>query len=222
MAGLGEARKGDPAETSKAMIAATFDPQPVVLTGKTIRLEPLDLKHAPDLFQAAAEKSIWSYMPLSGFPDVAAVETWIGDSLDAHSAGTDLPFAIVLQETGVAVGSTRYMDIRRAHRGLEIGWTWLAPGVQRTPVNTEAKYLLLKHAFEELGAVRVQLKTDARNVRSQRAIERIGAVMEGAHRRHMVTWDGHIRDTIYYSILDSEWPAAKRRLEAILMKGLGS
>src|ERR1041385_9019116 len=128
MAGLGEARKGDPAETSKAMIAATFDPQPVVLTGKTIRLERLDLKHAPDLFQAAAEKSIWSYMPLSGFPDVAAVETWIGDSLDAQSAGTDLPFAIVLQETGVAVGSTRYMDIRRAHRGLEIGWTWLPAG----------------------------------------------------------------------------------------------
>src|SRR5437773_2381719 len=132
---------------------APFDPKPTVLSGPTIRLEPLSLTHAPDLLQAAAEKSIWSYMPLSGFPDIAAVEDWIRDSL----AGPDVPFAIVLQDTNVAVGSTRYMDIRRDHRGLEIGWTWLAPGVQRTRVNTEAKYLLLKHAFEELGAVRVQL-----------------------------------------------------------------
>ncbi|HUS34743.1 MAG TPA: GNAT family protein [Verrucomicrobiae bacterium] len=189
-----------------------FDPQPVVLTGEVVRLEPLDLRHATGLLQAAADKTIWNYMPLSGFPDLAAVEGWIRESL----AGADVVFAIVLKETGVAVGSTRYMDIRRAHRGLEIGFTWLAPGVQRTRVNTEAKYLLLKHAFEELGAVRVQLKTDARNTRSQRAIERIGGVMEGAHRRHMLTWDGHVRDTIYYSILDSEWPTAKRRLEAML------
>src|SRR3954462_10242819 len=177
------------------MTAATFDPQPVLLSGPTIRLEPLALEHAPDLLQASAEKSIWSYMPLSGFPDLQAVEDWIQASLAAQAAGTDLPFAIVLPDTNVAVGSTRYMDIRRPHRGLEIGWTWLAPGVPRTRVNTEAKYLLLKNAFEQLGAVRVQLKTDARNIRSQRAIERIGGVMEGAHRRHMVTWDGHIRDT---------------------------
>jgi|1185.fasta_scaffold53428_1 RimJ/RimL family protein N-acetyltransferase len=200
------------------MTAATFDPQPVLLSGPTIRLEPLALEHAPDLLQAAAEKTIWSYMPLSGFPDMEGVETWIRDSLSAQQAGTDLPFAIVLVDTGVAVGSTRYMDIRRAHRGLEIGWTWLAPGVQRTRVNTEAKYLLLTHAFEKLGAVRVQLKTDARNTRSQRAIERIGAVMEGSHRRHMLTWDGHIRDTIYYSVLDTEWPQVRYKLEAILAR----
>jgi RimJ/RimL family protein N-acetyltransferase len=193
-----------------------FSPQPVTLNGATIRLEPLSLSHAADLFQAAAEKTIWSYMPLSGFPSIEAVEDWIRASLAGQAAGTDLPFAIVLQDTGIAVGSTRYMDIRLAHRGLEIGWTWLAPGVQRTRVNSEAKYLLLKHAFEDLGAVRVQLKTDARNTRSQRAIERIGAVMEGSLRRHMQMWDGHIRDTIYYSILDSEWPTAKRRLEAML------
>ena len=195
-----------------------FDPQPVNLIGKTIRLEPLALNHAPDLLQASAEKSIWSFMPLSGFLDVAGVEEWIRTSLEAQRAGTDLPFAIVLADTNVAVGSTRYLDIRRAHRGLEVGWTWLAPGVQRTRVNSEAKYLLLKHAFEELGAVRVQLKTDSRNIRSQRAIERIGGVLEGSLRRHMVTWDGHIRDTVYYSILDSEWLAAKRRLEAMLAR----
>lgn len=198
--------------------AAEFDPKPVVLTGETIRLEPLSVEHAPDLLQAAAEKSIWSFMPLPGFPDLVAVENWIRDSLRAQEAGRDLPFAIVFSDTNVAVGSTRYMDIRRDHRGLEIGWTWLAPGVQRTRVNSEAKYLLLKHAFENLGAVRVQLKTDARNTRSQRAIERIGAVMEGAHRRHMVTWDGHIRDTVYYSVLDREWPDVKQRLEAILAR----
>lgn len=197
---------------------AEFAPRPVTLEGKLIRLEPLALWHAPDLLQAAGEESIWAYMPLSGFPDLPAVEKWIQASLDAQAAGTDVVFAIVLRENGVAVGSTRYMDIRRAHRGLEIGWTWLAPGVQRTGVNTEAKYLLLKHAFEDLGAVRVQLKTDARNTRSQRAIERIGAVLEGAHRRHMVTWDGHIRDTIYYSVLDHEWPGVKRKLEAMLAK----
>jgi len=215
---LDPARESHSAENFKEMTGAIFDPQPVVLNGTTIRLEPLGLQHAPDLLQAAAEKSIWSYMPLSGFPDMEATETWIRDSLAAQSAGTDLPFAVVLADTGVAVGSTRYMDIRRAHRGLEIGWTWLAPGVQRTRVNTEAKYLLLTHAFEELGAVRVQLKTDARNTRSQRAIERIGAVMEGAHRRHMLTWDGHIRDTIYYRVLYTEWPPVKRKLEAILAR----
>jgi N-acetyltransferase len=202
------------------MTKGAFDPRPVVLEGEVVRLEPLELRHATDLLQAAAEKTIWNYMPLSGFPDLAAVEGWIADSLAAQTVGTDVPFAVVLKETGVAVGSTRYMDIRRAHRGLEIGWTWLAPGVQRTRVNTEAKYLLLKHAFEDLGAVRVQLKTDARNTRSQRSIERIGGVMEGAHRRHMLTWDGHVRDTIYYSILDSEWPAAKGRLAAMLGRTL--
>lgn len=198
------------------MKSASFDPQPIVLNGEVVRLEPLELRHAPDLLQAAADKTIWNYMPLSGFPDLTAVETWIRDSMASQAAGTDLAFAIVQKETGVAVGSTRYMDIRRAHRGMEIGWTWLAPGVQRTRVNTETKYLLLKHAFEDLGAVRVQLKTDARNTRSQRAIERIGGVMEGAHRSHMVTWDGHVRDTIYYSILDSEWPAVKERLTAMM------
>src|SRR2546421_8929194 len=115
----------------------TFDPKPVTLAGNTIRLEPLSLAHAPDLLQAAAEKSIWSFMPLSGFQDLTAVEDWIRDSLAAQMAGRDLPFAIVYGDTNVAVGSTRYMDIRRDHRGLEIGWTWLAPGVQRTRVNSE-------------------------------------------------------------------------------------
>jgi RimJ/RimL family protein N-acetyltransferase len=197
-------------------MSGIFLPKPLILKGETIRLEPLAPLHARDLFQAAAEKTIWSYMPVSGFADVPAVEEWIAKSLRAQDAGSDLPFAIVVNETGLAVGSTRYMDIRPEHRGLEIGFTWLAPGVQRTRVNTEAKFLLLRHAFEDLAAQRVQLKTDARNIRSQRAIERIGAVMEGIHRRHMKVWDGHTRDTVYYSIIDTEWPSVKERLQQML------
>lgn len=146
-------------------------------------------------------------MPIAGFSNLEEVHNWI---LKSQTSG-DVVFAIIVKDTGLAVGSTRFMDIRREHRGLEIGWTWLAPGVQRTRVNTEAKFLLLKHAFENLGALRVQLKTDARNTRSQRAIERIGGVMEGVLRRHMKVWDGHQRDTVYYSIVDTEWPAAKER-----------
>src|SRR4051812_33738541 len=146
-----------------------FCPTPVTLASALVRLEPLSVKHAPDLFKAAAEKTIWSYMPIPGFATVAETETWIKDSV----ASGDVPFAIVLQATNSAVGSTRYMDIRQPHRGLEIGWTWVSLGSQRTGVNTHAKYLLLRHAFEKLGAIRVQLKTDVRNMRSQMAIERL-------------------------------------------------
>ena len=152
-------------------------------------------------------------MQVRGFADLAAVNAWILKSQATAATGAEVPFAIVLNETNRAVGSTRYMDIRPDHRGLEIGWTWLAPEVQRTRVNTETKYLLLRHAFEGLGAIRVQLKTDARNLRSQRAIERLGGVMEGVHRRHMQMHDGHIRDTVYYSILDTEWPTVKSKIE---------
>jgi RimJ/RimL family protein N-acetyltransferase len=114
------------------------------------------------------------------------------------------------------VGSTRYLDIRRENRGLEIGWTWLAAAVQRTAVNTECKYLLLRHAFETLGAIRVQLRTDLRNLRSQRAIERIGATREGVFRQERIMWDGYLRDSVFYSVIDCEWPAVKARLEARL------
>jgi RimJ/RimL family protein N-acetyltransferase len=189
-----------------------FQPAPVTLAGQTVRLEPLELRHAADLFAASADPSIWSYMPLRGFADVEAVNAWILKSQATAAIGSEVPFAIILNATNRAVGSTRYMDIRHEHRGLEIGWTWLAPEVHRTAVNTETKYLLLRHAFEDLGGYRVQLKTDARNVRSQRAIERLGATPEGILRRHIQTWDGHIRDTVYYSILDREWPAVKQRL----------
>jgi N-acetyltransferase len=194
----------------------SFEAKRVTLTGEKIRLEPLSDAHATDLFEAGVDRTIWTYMPVGGFADLTAVREWIDRALAAQATGSELPFAIVLIATGRAVGSTRFMDIRSEHRALEIGSTWLSPDVQRTGVNTEAKYLLLKHAFEDLGAHRVQLKTDARNIRSQRAIERIGAVLEGRHRRHMVLWDGYVRDTVYYSIVDTEWPQVKERLESLL------
>jgi RimJ/RimL family protein N-acetyltransferase len=124
-------------------------------------------------------------------------------------------FAIVSAASGAAVGSTRFLNIERPHRALEIGWTWIGPAWQRSAINTECKLLLLGHAFEQLGAHRVTLKTDARNLRSQRAIERVGGVREGVLRRHRVCWDGFVRDSVYYGIIDGEWPQVKSRLEAM-------
>jgi RimJ/RimL family protein N-acetyltransferase len=193
-----------------------FDPQPITLQGIHVRLEPLAQQHARDLFAAGSDEAIWTYMPRPVPRSLEDTSGWIQEALAAAAEGSQLPFAIIHRASGKAVGSTRYLDIRKEHRGLEIGWTWVGAAYQRTPVNTECKYLLLTHAFEELGAVRVQLKTDLRNERSQRAIERIGAVREGVLRKHMALWDGFIRDTVYYSILASEWPDVKRRLERLL------
>ncbi len=195
-----------------------FDPRPISLAGQHVRLEPLAPRHAEDLYLAGRDPSIWPYMARGEFTSLEDVQGWIQQALAAQETGTQLTFAILLREDGKAVGSTRYLDIRRADRGLEIGWTWLAREQQRSAVNTECKYLLLRHAFEGLGAVRVQLKTDFRNERSQRAIERLGAVREGILRKHMAVRDGFIRDTVYYSILDTEWPDVKTRLEGLLRR----
>ncbi len=195
-----------------------FDPKPISLEGQHVRLEPLAPRHAADLFAAGQDPAIWPYMARGELTSPEDTREWIRQTLAIQETGTQIPFAIVLCETGQAVGSTRYMDIRRDDRGLEIGWTWIDPQHQRSAVNTECKYLLLRHAFEDLGAVRVQLKTDRRNERSQRAIERLGAMREGVLRKHMTVRDGFIRDTVYYSILDSEWPEIKRRLEAFLAR----
>lgn len=191
-----------------------FDPRPITLEGNSIRLEPLSTSHAADLLAAGRDPGIWTYLPRAPVQHVADVQDWIGASLAASENGLQVPFAIIHKASGRAAGSTRFMDISRPNRNLEIGWTWIAPEFQRSAVNTECKYLLLRHAFEELNAVRVQLKTDARNIQSQRAIERIGAVREGVLRKHIVLWDGYIRDTVYFSIIESEWAAVKTRLES--------
>jgi RimJ/RimL family protein N-acetyltransferase len=193
-----------------------FDPQPVTLKGRHVRLEPLARRHAEDLFEAGKDETIWPYMPRPPLKSVEDARAMIKQALEVAAGGTQLPFAIIQRANGRAIGSTRYLDIRPNDRGVEIGWTWIGTAFQRTPVNTECKYLLLRHAFKELGAVRVQMKTDLRNVRSQRAIERLGAVREGVLRKHIVLWDGFIRDTVYYSIIESEWPEVKHRLEGLL------
>lgn len=186
---------------------------PITLVGHVVRLEPLQRHHAEDLYHAGQDQRIWSYMPLNPSGSLADTEAWIHATLREQQIGTILPFAIVDSATGRAIGSTRYLNMALRDRGLEIGWTWLAPAAQRTGVNTECKYLLLRHAFETLNMIRVQFKTDSRNFKSQQAIERIGGKREGVLRNHMILPDGYIRHSVYYSIIDSEWPDVKAALE---------
>jgi RimJ/RimL family protein N-acetyltransferase len=187
--------------------------QPVTLTGRCVRLEPLVERHTPDLVIAGADESIWRYMPYGLVTTEERMRAWVLDILERQKLGGDLPFAVIHLASGKAVGATRYMDIRREHRGLEIGGTWYGVAYQRTAVNTESKYLLLTYAFETLGCLRVQLKTDLRNERSQRAIERLGAVREGVLRGHMILPDGFVRSSVMYSVIADEWPQVKRGLE---------
>jgi RimJ/RimL family protein N-acetyltransferase len=193
--------------------------EPVTLTGRVVRLEPLRLEHAAELYAASREKSdLWQYM-LARQPDsVEAMEQLIASTLQSQEAGECLPFAIVERERGCAVGETRYLNIMPRDHGLEIGSTWLAPSVQRSGINTECKYLLLSHAFETLAAIRVQLKTHHNNLQSQRAIERLGATKEGILRNHMIMLDGSYRHSVYYGIIASEWPAVKAGLEAKMQR----
>ena len=157
-------------------------------------------------------------MLIEQFKTVGDAEQWIDAALAAHAAGTEVAFATVRQSDGRVVGSTRFLDIRRPNRGLEIGWTWIDPQFQRTTVNTEAKFLMLHHAFEELGAVRVQLKTDERNAGSRAAIARIGATFEGILRKYQARYDGYVRNTAMFSLTAEEWPAAKAMLEVMLAR----
>jgi RimJ/RimL family protein N-acetyltransferase len=190
-----------------------LDVQPVTLTGRVVRLEPLSEKQIDDLVTAGQDPRIWEYMVYGYLGTQGAMRAWVEMLLKWQAQGTDLPFAVIYLDSNRAIGGTRYLEIRPAHRGLEIGGTWYAPSYQRTAVNTECKYLLLSHAFDHLGCVRVQFKTDGRNLRSQTAIERLGAVKEGVLRQHIVTPSGYLRDSIFYSILDHEWPVIKNRLE---------
>ena len=196
-----------------------FDPRPVLLEGRHIRLEPLGLGHAPALFSASQVQDIWRWLPIPMFGSVDEVRHWIAEALRIQATETEVAFALVRQSDGVAVGSTRYLDIRRPHRALEIGWTWLALEAQRTPINTEAKLLLLTHAFEVYGAIRVQLKTDERNEKSRAAITRLGAVFEGILRNYQTRLhDGYVRNTAMHSITAAEWPAVKIRLKERLAR----
>ncbi len=183
---------------------------PVALTGKFVRLEPLSETHVPGLTAAGAgDESIWEHMLYGNVLTEADMRGWVRHILSQP----DFPFAVIYLDSGRVAGATRYLNIAPEHRGLEIGGTWYGLEFQRTAVNTECKYLLLKHAFETLECIRVQFKTDLRNTRSQRAIERLRAKREGVLRNHMVLPDGKYRDSVFYSILDVEWPDIKGRLE---------
>jgi len=186
--------------------------QPVTLEGKCIRLEPLSLAHHAALCHVGLDQDVWRWItaPVRTPEEMRA---YIETALAEQAAGTALPFATIERASGRAIGSTRYGNIDRSNRRVEIGWTWIARPWQRTAVNTEAKYLMLRHAFETLGCIRVELKTDSLNERSRKAILRIGAQEEGTFRNHMITASGRIRHTVYYSIIDSEWPAVKANLE---------
>jgi RimJ/RimL family protein N-acetyltransferase len=193
----------------------TLDLSPVVLEGGTVRLEPLELRHLDALCAVGLEPSLWAFTP-NRVTNVDDMRGYVETALAERHAGTALPFATVERATGTVVGSTRFANAVPAHRRVEIGWTWIAPRWQRTGVNTEAKYLMLRHAFEVMGCRRVELKTSTRNARSRAAMLRIGATEEGVLRQHMVNPDGSSRDTVYLSILDGEWPAVRRRLEGLM------
>ena len=189
---------------------------PVTLTGSFIRLEPLSPAHNPDLVEAGKDESIWLYLRYGQVTTPEKMAEFVGLLLEWQARGTDLPFAVVHQASGRAIGMTRYMNIEPSNRSLEIGGTWYAPEFQRTRVNTESKYLLLRQAFEVLEVIRVQFRTDLRNLRSQRAIERIGGVHEGVLRDHMILPDGTLRSSVIYSILRVEWLTVKARLEGLM------
>jgi N-acetyltransferase len=195
-----------------------MDIHPVTLTGRIIRLEPMAEAHLPGLAEVAFDPNIWRFMLYGDIRTEDDLHNWILDILHRQAQGTDLAFTVIHLASSKPAGCTRYLEIRRSQRSVEIGGTWYGRAYQRTGVNTEAKYLLLQHAFETLGCIRVQLKTDLLNERSQRAIERLGAVKEGVIRNHMILPDGRIRNSVIYSIIDREWPAVKQRLESFLSR----
>ena len=191
-----------------------FSVTPVLLQGKYVRLEPLSREHANGLFNRGQVEADWSYMPRSCFVDLADCRHWIDE---ANNTPDQVPFAIVECRQGRAIGSTRYLTIRAPHRGLEIGYTWLGRDYQGGVYNTEAKLLLLQHALETLGAVRVEFKADARNERSQRALMAIGATLEGTMRQHMIVQNDFVRDSVYFSVVAGDWGRVKAGLQARLV-----
>ena len=189
--------------------------EPVTLEGAHVRLEPLSMQHHQGLCEVGLDEELvritQSYAPT---PD--GLRSYIENALQRRAEGTALPFAVIAKPVGRAIGSSRYAAIDRANRRLEIGWTWYGREWQRTAVNTETKYLMLRHAFDALGCVRVEFKTDVLNARSRAALLRIGAKEEGVFRHHQIMPDGRLRDTVYFSIIRPEWPNVKIRLETLL------
>jgi RimJ/RimL family protein N-acetyltransferase len=189
--------------------------QPVTLAGRSVRLEPLSMEHVAALASVGLEPELWRLQP-AVIGSIDDMRGYVSSALDDQRRGASLPFVIVDQATGRIIGSTRYMDIAPSHRRLEIGATWITPAHQRTAANTEAKLLLLTHAFDTLGVIRVVFKTERLNEASRKALARLGAVEEGTFRKHLISLAGRPRDMVYFSILDNEWPAVKAGLESRL------
>jgi RimJ/RimL family protein N-acetyltransferase len=188
-----------------------MDVKPVTLEGNRVRLAPMTDAHVEALFRAGSDDSLWKWTSTrANTPE--SMRAYVDGALADAKAGTALPFVTIDKESGEVIGSTRFGNIDRANRRVEIGWTWVTPRFQRTHVNSEAKYLMLTHAFDVLGCVRVELKTDVLNTKSRDAMLRMGAKEEGVLRKHMLAYGGRWRDTIYYSVLDTEWPEVRQRL----------
>ncbi len=195
--------------------------EPVTLQGRHVRLEPPADRHVDQLLSAGKAREIWTFLPYGPFESRADWIEWLRTLSERTRRGEALPFVTIRLSDEQTVGMTSYLYISRPDHSLEIGGTWLMPEAQRSAVNTESKYLLLRHAFETLGCIRVQLKTDSRNVKSQRAIERLGAKKEGVLRKHMIVKNGYQRDSVIYSVIDTEWQTVKARLETLLYSQSG-
>jgi RimJ/RimL family protein N-acetyltransferase len=192
---------------------------PVTLEGQHVRLVPLTLEHAASLFRALnGDEELWRYIPVEQPRTLVDMRGWIGTALEEHTQQRRVPFAVVETAGTLVIGSTSYVNMSPSHRHLDIGWTWYAREYWRTAVNTECKYLLLRYAFETLGCIRVQLRVDRRNLRSQRAVERIGGIKEGVLRKAQILYDGHERSVVLYSLLDEEWPSRKAWFEETLRR----
>ena len=195
-----------------------METKPVTLQGKHVRLEPMTEEHAAGLAEIGVGQPFWDFMVYGNMGTEEDMRGWVRQILAHAEKGTDLPFVVMHLASGRVAGATRYLNIMPKDHGLEVGGTWYGTEFQRTAVNTECKYLLLTHAFETLKCIRVPVKTNSLNERSQKAIERIGAKKEGVLRNHMILPNGRIRHSVYYSILDSEWSEVKKKLEEMLAK----
>ncbi len=197
---------------------AGMEIRPVTLEGRFVRLEPLELdRHWQGLRAVGLEPSLWRFTS-ARVRDDGELRRYLEKAIEERDAGSALPFATVHCESGRVAGSTRFGNIVREHRRVEIGWTWLGTEFQRTVVNTEAKYLMLRHAFEHWGCMRVEFKTSLTNLKSQNAMRRLGLVEEGTFRKWMFNEDGTIRDSVWFSCVDDDWPAMKARLEGMLAR----